>query len=56
MYSGNFVVIVDLIKKSDIMNLLEFDGLESEVYYVVVMIGFYNLDDGVGIMVDEFIG
>ncbi|MBC8930745.1 hypothetical protein IAI15_30625, partial [Escherichia coli] len=42
--------------KSDITNLLEFDGLESEAYYVVVMTGSYNLDDGAGIMVDELIG
>ncbi|EAG5188711.1 ATP phosphoribosyltransferase regulatory subunit, partial [Listeria monocytogenes] len=56
MYSGNPVATVDLTKKSDITNLLEFDGLESEAYYVVVMTGSYNLDDGAGIMVDELIG
>ncbi|WP_031649908.1 hypothetical protein, partial [Listeria innocua] len=56
MYSGNPVSTVDLKKKTDITNLLEFDGLESESYYVVVMTGSYNLDDGAGIMVDQLIG
>ncbi|MBC2128033.1 ATP phosphoribosyltransferase regulatory subunit [Listeria marthii] len=56
LYSGNPVATVDLRNKSDITNLLEFDGLESETYYVVVMTASYNLDDGTGIMVDQRIG
>ncbi|WP_368316725.1 hypothetical protein, partial [Listeria monocytogenes] len=47
---------VDLRNKSDITNLLEYDGLESETYYVVVMTASYDLDDGSGIMVDKLIG
>lgn len=56
LYSGNPIATVDLRNKSDITNLLEFDGLESETYYVVVMTASYNLDDGTGIMVDQRIG
>lgn len=56
LYSGNPVATVDLRNKSDITNLLEFDRLESETYYVVVMTASYNLDDGTGIMVDQRIG
>ncbi|MDT0091893.1 ATP phosphoribosyltransferase regulatory subunit [Listeria marthii] len=56
LYSGNPIATVDLRNKSDITNLLEFDRLESETYYVVVMTASYNLDDGTGIMVDQRIG
>ncbi|WP_239256722.1 ATP phosphoribosyltransferase regulatory subunit [Listeria ilorinensis] len=56
MYSGNPVAVVDLLTKQDITNLVEFDGLESETYYVAVLTASYNLDDGSGIMVDELIG
>lgn len=56
MYSGNPVATVDLLSKADITNLLEFEGLESETYYVAVMTASYNLDDGAGIMVDQIIG
>ncbi|HBZ6321195.1 TPA: ATP phosphoribosyltransferase regulatory subunit [Listeria monocytogenes] len=56
LYSGNPVATVDLRNKSDITNLLEYDGLESETYYVVVMTASYDLDDGSGIMVDKLIG
>ncbi|MBC1820024.1 ATP phosphoribosyltransferase regulatory subunit, partial [Listeria welshimeri] len=56
MYSGNPVATADLTSKADISNLLEFDGLESQTYYIVVMTGSYNLDDGAGIMVDQLIG
>ncbi|MBK3913579.1 hypothetical protein [Listeria ivanovii] len=56
MYSGTPVATVDLLSKSDITNLLEFDGLESETYYIAVMTASYNLDDGAGIMVDQLIG
>ncbi|MBC2184027.1 ATP phosphoribosyltransferase regulatory subunit [Listeria sp. FSL L7-0233] len=56
LYSGNPVATVDLRNKADITNLLEYGGLESETYYVVVMTASYNLDDGTGIMVDQRIG
>lgn len=56
IYTGNPVATVDIKNKADINNLLEFDGLESEEYYVVVMTASYNLDDGAGIMVDQIIG
>ncbi|ARM71736.1 hypothetical protein LMxysn_0101 [Listeria monocytogenes] len=56
MYSGDPVKTIDLYNKSDITSLLELDGLESETYYVAVMTGSYNLDDGAGIMVDQLIG
>ncbi|ECQ6354558.1 ATP phosphoribosyltransferase regulatory subunit [Listeria innocua] len=56
MYDGSPVATVDLRNKNEITNLLEFGGLESESYYVVVMTASYNLDDGAGIMVDQLIG
>lgn len=54
--SGSYVASKELKKKEDITNLVEFDGLESETNYIVMLEGSYNLDDGAGIQVNQIIG
>lgn len=54
--SGPYVASKDLKRKEEITNLVEFDGLESETNYVVMLEGSYNLDDGAGIQVNQIIG